>query len=119
MNTTFLRPSQYRRGRLAVAVCGGYLLLVAASWGVVAADVLFPDPEQVGASFAALPGFVLTAPTSFALGPLVSIPGAVLSLVAPAAAELVSAFVVIIGSGLIQAAIGWRLLRGARVAQHP
>lgn len=112
------QPSQYRRGRLAAGVCGGYLLLVAAFWGVAAADVLFPDPEQVGASFAALPGLVLTAPTSFVLGPVIAVPGAALGLVAPAASELVSTFVVIIGSGLIQAAIGWRLMRGARIPRH-
>lgn len=118
MISTFLQPSQYRRGRLAVVVCGGYLVLVAASWGVVVADVMFPDPEQIGASFSSLPGVALTTPTSFVLGPAVSVLGAALSVVSPAVAELVSTFVVIIGSGLVQAAIGWRLLRGAPIPQH-
>lgn len=42
-----------------------YAVVVAADWGVVLYDALWPDPDAVGVSFAALPLILVTMPTSF------------------------------------------------------
>ncbi|MCH8612953.1 hypothetical protein [Arsenicicoccus dermatophilus] len=54
---------------------GAYTLLVTGCWAVGVWDELFPDPDQVGASFAFVPLFLTTMPWSVLLPPLRSIPG--------------------------------------------
>lgn len=96
-------------------MCGIYLALVVAAWGLVVVDMFFPDPQAVGASFAAAPGILLTVPTSFLLSAPVGAVVSYATAAAPTASSLIGTFLVIVGSGLIQAAIVYLLLRGPRI----
>lgn len=112
-------PSAYRFGRPVAILCASYLVLVGVAAGYVVYDALFPPPGAVGASFAAVPLVVLTAPSSFVLAEPVALFQALAlpadvsrSHVVVTSAITVAPF---LAAAVAQAVIVWFLLRGSAV----
>lgn len=105
-----LRPERFTRGRVAAWICLSYLAIVTVAWLYTIYDAYFVD--QVGASFAGVYVIVLTAPTSFLLIPLEDL----LGLLDPrGVAGEVLLWALMLLPALIQAGIGWVVMRGRRV----
>lgn len=109
-----LRPKNFTRGRLAAILCGIYLTLVLAAWLFAILAIYLSDPDS-GASLAGVYVIVLTAPLSFALIPLTDM----LGLLDPTGlfGEILLWSLMLL-PGLIQAGIGWLVMRGRRIV-HP
>lgn len=108
-----LRPGGFTRGRLAAGCCGVYLVLVVAAGVYTVYDAVFV--ETIGASFAALPLVVLTAPLSFVVSPVI---GMVQGLLFPEGGGLGVVVLSVLLSfvlALAQAYLGWRVLRGRQL----
>ena len=116
---SFLSPASYARGRTARVVALVYLALVAVAAVVVLLDVAGAAGSAGGASFSTAPLVLLTAPTSFVLGEPVGILTMLLLPADPGPAAALTAVLVRIAAfvvaGLIQAAVVFRLVAGARL----
>ena len=99
-----LRYRNYRFGLFAVIVTGAYLALVLASLLLIVYVRLFPDPEEVGATFEAVPAIIVTSPLSMAL----------LTALEDVDFGVGPATLLLIFSGLVQAAVLYVVLRGRR-----
>lgn len=102
-----LRFRDYRFGLVAAVVASVYLLVVLLSLAFILYYQANPDPEEVGATFEALPTIVLTAPTSFVVLPFLQ----PLTYLIPHAGVPV-----LLIPGLLQAFLIYALLRGCRRA---
>ncbi|MGC1209153.1 MAG: hypothetical protein WA880_14485 [Ornithinimicrobium sp.] len=105
-----LRPKNYTRGRLAAIICGIYLAVILAAWLYALFDAYFV--ENIGASFAGLYLLVLSAPLSFLMTSALDAMNA-LDPEGP-----IQEFIFWLGllvPAVIQAGIGWLVLRGRRV----
>lgn len=118
-------PSLYRFGRPAAVVCGVYLTAVAAAAGLVVYDTLYPDPNAVGASFAAVPLVLLTAPTSLVTAEVVALLQAALVPAGGGPVADALGLGLMLGVSLltavVQAALVYLVIRGPqrRVDGHP
>lgn len=105
-----LRPSHFTRGRMAALVCGGYLFLVLAAWLVTVYDAYFVD--SVGASMVGVYLIVLTLPSSLLFTSVLDM----LGLLDPQNWLTESLlWVLMLLPGLLQAGLGWLVLRGPRI----
>ena len=102
-----LRFRDYRFGLVAGIVASVYLVVVLLSLAFILHYQANPDPNEVGATFEALPTIVLTAPTSFVLLPIL----APLTYLVPGAGVPV-----LLVPGLLQAFLVYVLIRGRRRA---
>lgn len=99
-----LRYRNYRFGLFAVIVTGAYLALVLASLLLIVYVRLFPDPEEVGATFELVPAIIVTSPLSMAL----------LTALEDVDFGVGPATLLLMASGLAQAAVLYVVLRGWR-----
>lgn len=109
-----LRPADFRRGRLAVSLCGLYLLLVVVASVYTVVDAVVE--ESIGVSFAGLPLVVLTAPLSLVISP---VEGVLAAMLFPGGSGWAGTAVFVVESlavSLVQAYLGWLVLRGPRRA---
>lgn len=106
-----LRPSNFSRGRMAALICGGYLFLVLVAWLVTVYDAFLVD--HVGASLMVVHLIVLTIPTSFLFTSVLDM----LNLLDPQNWLTESLlWISMLLPGLLQAGLGWLVLRGPRVS---
>lgn len=108
-----LRPANFTRGRLAALICGGYLFLVLLAWLVTVYDASFVD--HVGASLTGVYLLVLTLPSSLLFTSALDM----LHLLDPQGWLTESLlWIAMLLPGLVQAALGWLVLRGPRVSER-
>lgn len=100
-----LQFRDYRFGLPALVVAALYLALVLVSLAYIVWYQANPDPDEVGATFEALPAIVLTMPTSMLLLPVLGWVGYVTPLLGIA---------VLLLAGLVQAFLIYVLLRWRR-----
>ena len=99
-----LHYRSYRFGLFAAIVTGVYLLLILVSLAYLWYFQLNPDPDEIGATFEAVPAIMLTSPLSLAL---------LMSLDSIEFGPVLATLVLVV-SGLVQASVLYVVLRGRR-----